>query len=144
MTGYGMKMLGGCHCGALRYTLEWPADAGGIPARRCTCSYCTRFNGTWTSHPDARLSIAMDKEIPPGRYRFGTETADFLFCGSCGVTVAALCETGEGLKAVLNVNSLDAGQEVEFDCSDSDFEGESAEQRLARRTGRWIGQVRIN
>jgi len=84
--------------------LKGPADAPVIPARRCTCGYCTRFNGTWTSHPDAVLRLLVASEAPPGRYRFGTQTADFLFCGSCGVTVAAVCETGGRLRAVVTAD----------------------------------------
>ena len=143
MSGAGMILAGGCHCGAIRYTLEWPAGSDTISARRCTCSFCTRFNGTWTSHPDARLNITLDPGAPPGRYRFGTGTADFLFCSRCGVMVTAVCETPEGLKAVLNIHTLDEGQHLEFDHSDSDFDGESIEERLSRRTARWIGHVTL-
>ena len=86
----GMKLGGGCHCRSIRYQLEWPAGSGLIPARRCGCSFCTRFNGTWTSHPEAKLDMAETASQPATRYRFATGTADFLFCAACGVVVVAI------------------------------------------------------
>jgi hypothetical protein len=136
-------LTGACHCGAVSYELLWPDPFDAVPARRCSCSYCTRFNGTWTSHPDASLIIDTSAGPPPGRYRFGTGTADFLFCKACGVTVAALCDTSGGQKAVVNINTLDDGQNLDFDHSDSDFDDESLAQRLDRRMDRWIGTVKL-
>ena len=131
---------GGCHCRALRYTLHWPGDAA-IPARRCGCTYCTRFDGTWTSHPEARLELACTVE--PAAYRFGTKTADFIHCPRCGVVVIAVDDTGEAPRAVLNVNTLDDHALLDFEHSDSDFDGESRDDRLARRAARWIPAVEI-
>lgn len=132
---------GGCHCGAVRYSLEWPEPPAVIPARRCGCSFCTRFNGIWTSHPGARLEMRVAGDVPMSRYRFGTRTADFRFCSRCGVALLATCEIGGSTRAVLNVNTLDEDQKIEFDSSDSCFDGESLEQRLARRGRNWIGTV---
>ena len=132
---------GGCHCTKIRYTLDWP-DAGALPARRCTCSYCTRFNGTWTSHPEASLELKY--RTPDGAfYRFGTKTADFIFCRSCGVTVAVVCTLEDRVFAVVNINTLDADQGIEFETGDSDFDGETVENRLDRRKTRWIGNVSL-
>lgn len=137
-----MTYHGGCHCSAIRYRLEWPDAGGPVPARRCGCSYCTRFNGTWTSHPEAQLAIHVSGQ-GAGRYRFATGTADFLFCKHCGVTVAALGEDSGAIIAVVNINTLDdAG--IAFDHSDSDFEGETLDARLDRRAARWIGNVTLD
>lgn len=132
---------GSCHCGALSYRLDWPDSAGRLPARRCTCAYCTRFNAAWTSHPEAGLELVGSEPGVASRYRFGTETADFLFCARCGVTVAAVGAAPRGPIAIINVNTLDRREELDFDRSDSDFEGETRDQRLARRAERWIGRV---
>lgn len=141
MKGRRISLSGGCHCGGLRYVLEWPAAATVIPARKCACRYCTRFNGTWTSHPDAVLRLERAPSAPPGRYRFGTGTADFLFCSVCGVVVAALSKAPKGMVAVVNVNTLASVAGLGLDRSESDFDGETTEDRLARRARRWIGQV---
>ena len=135
-----MKYAGGCHCKAVQYALDWPAGSAALPARRCTCGYCTRFDGTWTSHPDACLEIRFEGD-PPERYRFGTQTADFLFCSTCGTVVAALCELDGEPRAVVNVNTLDGVGGLELDHSDSDFGNESVSGRLDRRRENWIGRV---
>jgi hypothetical protein len=138
-----MTYGGGCHCGDIRYRLDWPVGGGPVPARRCNCSYCTRFNGTWTSHPDAKLAIETGGN-PTGQYRFATGTAGFLFCARCGVTVAALDDSGDSLKAVVNVHTLDRAREIEFERSESDFDGEAPDARLERRAARWIGDVTLD
>lgn len=139
-----MTLEGACHCNAVTYTLEWPADAQSIPARRCACSYCSRFGGTWTSHPGARLEIRHPANQPPGRYRFETGTADFLFCSVCGVVLAALDDNGGGLKAVVNILTLSGRDSLEFDHSDSHFDGEATQARLERRARNWIGRVTVS
>ena len=39
-------------------------------------------------------------------YRFGTRTCDFLICRRCGVFIAAVTESAEGTRAVVNANCL--------------------------------------
>jgi hypothetical protein len=133
---------GGCHCGALRYDLDWPAGEA-MPARRCHCGYCTRFEGTWTSSPRASLRLRCPPDATR-RYRFGTRTADFVGCARCGVVVAALGEHDGRRIAVVNVRSLDAYSTLGFVPSDSDFDAESRDERLARRARRWIGRVEVS
>lgn len=136
-----MKLEGRCHCGQVHYALDWPDDVPEIPARRCGCTFCTRFRGKWTSHPDASLEIFSDQKH--SSYRFDTKTADFLFCQVCGVVVAAVSEIEGEIKAVLNIATLDDYQSLNFALSDSDFDGETTGQRLDRRSSRWIGNVII-
>ena len=76
-----------------------------------------------------------------GTYRFGTNTADFRFCATCGVTLFALSRIDGREYAVVNVNTLTLPDGVETDLSDSDFEQESQTDRLDRRSRRWIGEV---
>lgn len=136
---------GGCHCRAIRYELQWPGSEGKprVPARRCGCSFCTRIDGVWTSHPQANLKITRDATVPATPYRFGTGTADFLFCSRCGMTPLVTCRIDGREYAVVNVNTFDEIEDPGFDLdlSDSDFEGESLDERLARRAARWIGTV---
>lgn len=143
MTDPGILLEGGCHCGANRYRLHWPQAGTRLPARRCTCTFCKRFNGTWTSHPDAALNILESSEHPLSRYRFGTATADFLFCSRCGVALVATCEVAGSLRAVVNVNTLDGVEDLEWDRSDSVLDAETLDQRLGRRMKNWIAQVEL-
>jgi hypothetical protein len=143
-----INIKGGCHCGALRYELDWPRAENAlgpaqITARRCSCSFCTRIDGAWTSHPDARLSVNEDASRPASHYRFESGTADFIFCGHCGITPLVTCELDGDLLAVVNVNTLDDDEEGAYEVSfeGTNFDGESLEDRLARRKARWIGNV---
>lgn len=138
---------GACHCGALGYALNWPATAGKrpvVPARRCSCSFCTRQDGVWTSHPEAVLEISEDSGWPPKAYRFGTGTADFLFCSRCGISPLVVGEISGQEFAVVNVNTFDDASKnrISLEYSDSCFDGESTSSRLDRRKQRWIGAVR--
>ena len=139
MTSYEAVFTGGCHCRALRFDLFWPGHPGSVPARRCTCSYCMRFNGTWTSHPDAILQLV--ESVPALRYRFGTCTADFLVCSVCGVVVAAVSVLDGSARAVVNINTLDDAGSIDFDHSDSNFDRESLQERRDRRLTRWMRKV---
>lgn len=136
---------GGCHCRAVRYELRWPQAAGDavVPARRCGCSFCTRIDGLWTSHPEATLTITENRAQEATRYRFGTRTADFISCSRCGITPLVTCVLDGTEYAVVNVHTFDEETERRFQLhtSDTDFDGESVDERLARRKARWIGRV---
>ena len=77
-----MKVHGGCHCGAIRFE----AEVGETPvaALDCNCSVCrmTGFLHVMVPHPDFELLTGRDALAA---YRFGTGTAEHLFCRRCGV-----------------------------------------------------------
>jgi hypothetical protein len=138
---------GGCHCRALRFELSWPTvePSGGrarLPARRCDCSFCTRIDGVWTSHPGASLTV-HEVANTATRYRFGTQTADFHICSRCGITPLVTCELEGRRYAVVNVNTFDdeVHEHFEIGTDEVSFEGESVDDRLSRRKARWVGQV---
>jgi hypothetical protein len=135
------RFEGACHCGNLQFTLHWPAGDP-LPARRCQCSFCVAHGGVWTSHPQATLEIRIeDTALVPG-YRFGTGTADFLVCARCGAVPAATCELDGRLRAVVNLNTAPGALAASTAVRHSDFDGESLDERLARRARNWIGGVR--
>ncbi len=72
-----MRIEGKCHCGNITYVLHWPAEGTKIPVRACSCSFCTKHGGVYTSHGDAELAAVVHDEGLVSRYRFGTETAEF-------------------------------------------------------------------
>ncbi len=130
---------GRCHCGAVRATLRTENVPRQWPLRRCTCSFCVRFGGVYTSDPSGQVEIHSSLELR--RYRFGQRTADFLFCPTCGVYFGAACEI-EGTKlAVLNVRVLEG---IELDLTKAqpmDVDEETAELRNARRRRGWTPLV---
>lgn len=124
-----------CHCGDLRGSLSWP-DGVDLVGRACGCGYCTRFAAIWTSHPDASLRLSGS----PRRYRFGTQTADFLFCRHCGGLIAAHSRIDGHDYAVVNLRLAEVDLEA-LSVSGTDFEGEATPARLQRRAERWIRHV---
>ena len=73
---------GGCHCKAVRFSARLP-DAP-VPALDCNCSICsmTGFIHIIVPHGDFTLKSGADKLTS---YRFGSGTAEHLFCSVCGV-----------------------------------------------------------
>ncbi len=132
---------GGCHCGNIRFTFHWPGGPGPIPVRACGCAFCTKHGGVWTSHPEGRLGVRVRDAGSLGRYRFGTATADFHVCATCGVVPLVSSEIDGRAYAVVNVNCFENVDAAELDRAPADFEGESTEHRLARRKRNWIGEV---
>ena len=136
-------ITGGCHCGNLRFTLQWPGDQDIIATRRCGCSFCQKHGATWTSNRRAVLQLQVNDADQAERYRFGTETADFHCCKRCGVVTIASCTIDAQEYAVVNVNCFEDSSGLSFTESPTDFDGEDIGDRLSRRQQNWIPDVRI-
>ena len=77
-----MEAKGGCHCGTVRFTVRLPQSP--VPAIDCNCSICrmTGFIHVMVPHGEFTLESGGDRLTG---YRFGTGTAEHLFCAVCGV-----------------------------------------------------------
>jgi hypothetical protein len=139
-----MPLKGKCHCGNIRYTLEWPAAQRSIPVRACGCTFCTKHGGKWTSHREARLMARLEDTALVSQYRFGTRTADFYVCGRCGVAPFVTSTIDGTLYAVVNVNTLEGVDRALLDESSTNFDDEGTSERLGRRKRNWIAEVTIS
>ena len=76
-----MRVSGGCHCGAVRFEADVPEE---VEILDCNCSVCsmTGFRHLIVPHGDFRLLSGGDALTS---YRFGTRTAEHLFCKTCGI-----------------------------------------------------------
>ncbi len=128
---------GSCHCGNIRITLDWPDNAATIPVRACGCDLCSKHGAVWTSHPKGSFQLHIADPARASQYQFGTKTAEFHLCLTCGVIPAATCTMDGSQYAVLNVNTFDDVEPFQFDSSPTDFEGETVDDRLARRQRNW-------
>jgi hypothetical protein len=136
-------ITGRCHCGNISFELDWAGNPREIPARACTCSFCTKHGGVWTSHPGSRLAVAIRSAALVSKYTFGTGTATFHVCSQCGVVPLVTSDIASHLYAVVNVNSLENVDPASLRKAPATFDGEDVESRLARRTRNWIADVRI-
>lgn len=138
-----MQIEGGCHCGNIRYVLQWPGEGGDIGVRVCGCSFCVKHGGSWTSHREAALAATVRDATQHSKYRFGTATADFHVCARCGVVPFVTSAVDGGLYAVVNVNTFEGIDPKSLARTSTNFDGEGEGERLARRQRNWIPSVTI-
>ena len=139
-----MNIEGRCHCGNIRFRLEWPDDGSEIAIRACGCSFCTKHGGSWTSHPQAMLSAEIADASLLSRYAFATGTADFHVCARCGAVPFVVSSIDGHAYAVVNVNTFQNVDVSSLERSATDFDGEETGERLERRKRNWIRSVRID
>ncbi len=139
-----MQITGSCHCGNLKFRLDWQPDPVEIPARACGCTFCRKHGGVWTSCPTGALTVHVRDRERITRYNFGTRTADFHVCMNCGVVPVVTSEIGGTTYAVVNVNTFENVDASLLRRTAADFEGENEQARLARRARGWIPSVRFS
>lgn len=136
-----MLIRGKCHCGNISFSLLWEPEPAEIPARACTCSFCTKHGGVWTSNPDGALEIAVKEPALVSKYLFGTATAEFHICSICGVAPVVTSRIEGRLYAVVSVNAFEGVDQALLRRAPASFEGEETGSRLARRKRSWIARV---
>jgi len=138
-----MLIKGGCHCGNIAFALDWKPEPAEIPARACTCSFCAKHGGVWTSCPSGSLVVTVHDPSLVSHYSFGTKTADFHICARCGI-VPVVTSTVDGvLYAVVSVNAFEGVEPSRIRQAPITFDDETEDVRLARRKRNWIGKVEI-
>ena len=136
-----MRITGSCHCGNIAFALDWRPEPTEIPARACTCSFCTRHGGVWTACPTGSLRITMRESDRVSAYEFETKTAQFHVCATCGVVPLATSLIDGRLYAVVNVNTFENVAPEMLRRAPVTFDSEAETERLARRKRGWIGDV---
>jgi hypothetical protein len=138
-----MLIHGRCHCGNISFTLRWAPEPAHIPARACTCSFCLKHGGVWTSCPGGALQVSVQDAGALTRYAFGTKTAVFHVCARCGVVPVVTSEIEDRTYAVVSVNAFEDVDPSLLQRADVSFDGEGVGDRLARRQRNWIADVRF-
>ena len=127
---------GGCHCGAIGFTLRTSQPSERWRVHACQCSFCRAHGARTVSDPHGSLTFRVVDPSRLSRYRFATQSAEFLVCRSCGVYVAAVISSNKGQFATVNVNAIHDLQNVP-EAVPVSYEGESREQKESRREQRW-------
>ncbi len=138
-----MLICGRCHCGNISFRLDWQPEPVEIPARACTCSFCAKHGGVWTSCPAGTLAVSVEEPDRVSVYAFGTRTADFHVCSRCGVVPVVTSRIDGRLYAVVSVNAFENIAPSLLRRASASFDAEPEGDRLARRQRNWISQVRF-
>lgn len=142
MSALSRSISGRCHCGNISFALRWEPVPAEIPTRACTCSFCTKHGGVWTSCPTGALKVHVREPAQVSKYAFGTRTAQFHVCSKCGIAPVVTSRIDGRLYAVVNVNAFeDVNQSLLQSATAATFDGESEAARLARRQRNWIANV---
>ena len=136
-----MLIPGRCQCGNISFILEWLPDPIEIPARACSCSFCTTHAGVWTSCPAGKLQVQIRNSALVNKHRFATETAQFHVCRRCGDVPVVTSQIDGQVFAVINTNALQGIAPALLKPQSASFDGESVEARMARRRQHWIADV---
>jgi hypothetical protein len=137
-------LKGGCHCKNIQFEFKTQVEFPNLSVRRCDCSYCTKSGTRYVSDPAGDLVVNIESREQLQPYQFGTKSAKFLVCKTCGIVALALCEIDGHTYGIVNVNALDEADHFSRHASVMSYEGESLEDRLARRKKNWIGTVHIS
>ena len=116
---------GGCHCGAVQFEIEAPAN---IEATRCNCSICSKsgFLHLFVSRSNFRL-LTDEKAIQT--YTFNSGVAKHLFCRHCGVKSYYVPRSHPDGYSV-NVNCLEP--ETIESLQETPFDGRNWEQNVSK------------
>lgn len=139
-----MLITGACHCRNISFTLDWQPEPKAIPARACSCSFCVKHGGVWTSCPTGSLAVRFEDPARVSTYAFGTKTAEFHVCSTCGVVPVVTSSVGGRMVAVVSVNAFENVDPALLQRATVSFDGEGEGDRLARRQRNWIGQVEFS
>lgn len=135
-----MIFQGACHCGAIKVSFQTALAADEIQVRQCQCDFCRRRGGKTVSDPDGRLEFCF----APGaaqRYRFGTSSADFLICKTCGSFIGVTMDIEGDLYGVLNVVGADIAPLASQPGQPMDYSAETMTDRAGRRRRVWTPTV---
>ena len=114
---------GSCHCGAVRYEVDAPAD---LEVSECNCSICSRSGYLHLIVPRSRFRL-LQGEKNLTTYTFDTHEAKHLFCKTCGIKSFYIPRSHPDGVSV-NVRCLDPAtiksMQVEF------FDGKNWEQNI--------------
>ena len=136
-----MLISGKCHCGNISFQLDWKPEPSEIQARACTCTFCRKHGGVWTSCPTGSLKVTIKAPSRVSKYTFGTKTADFHICGNCGVVPVVTSRLDGRLYAVVSANAFENVETSMLKKAPASFDTEDEAKRLARRKRGWIPDV---
>ena len=105
MTMY--KLVGGCHCSNITFSMEVTQDPASFSPRACDCDFCVKHGAAYVSDKSGKLMITVKEEANLSTYHQGSGIANFLICKKCGVMLGAYYERDGQLYAAINSKTVD-------------------------------------
>jgi hypothetical protein len=134
---------GSCFCRNIHFDFSTKISLEELQFRKCSCEFCIKHGSVYTADPNGCLNIAIANESAIIKYRFETETADFLICSQCGAMPVIVSRIEGKLYGVINANCFDVQVHIS-EPTQKDFSGETREERLNRRKRTWISSVQFS
>lgn len=134
--GDASTFSGACHCGAIRGSLQTAKPMAELQVRSCQCSFCTRQGAMTVSDPEGQAVFEIERAALT-TYQFSTRTGTSLICGRCGVYAGVVREEDGRVWSVLNVRGLAIPEFMGRTPEPVAYDGETPEQRIARRKTKW-------
>jgi hypothetical protein len=139
---HALALNGSCHCGAIRVAFMPSVAPAELPLRACQCGFCRRHGTRTTSDAKGSLHIiAAPGDI--GRYRFGRRAVEAVLCRECGCYIGSFLTLKEGVIGTLNVTGTDLEGFAGRTAEPISYDGETDEQRLARRKPKWTPTILV-
>ncbi|TLY49012.1 MAG: aldehyde-activating protein [Gammaproteobacteria bacterium] len=133
---------GSCHCGQLNLQFSTAQDPASLVPRACDCSFCRKHGAAYISDPAGRLSIHA-RGGALRHYQQGSNNADFLVCGCCGVLVAVVFEHLSRLYGAVNAGCLD-GKARLAEAVPASPQMLSADDKISRWIRLWVPDVELS
>merc|ERR1712018_704140 len=114
---------GGCHCGAVRFTVNAPSQ---LTVYRCNCSICEKKQNDHIIVPHSQFTL-LQGEDSLTCYTFNTHQARHLFCKICGVQSFYQPRSNSNGYGVMP-HCLDKG--TAYICEIREFDGENWEKSM--------------
>ncbi|MBT5185451.1 MAG: hypothetical protein HOH19_15075 [Kordiimonadaceae bacterium] len=136
------EFQGHCHCGNIHFTFSSMNNENDFTPRTCSCSFCRHHGGSYVSDPEGHIDLNFKDKTQVNFYQFGQKTADFIICKNCGVITMAISNIKDKNYAVINIRAM-LDYTFTGTATQTNFDGETPQQRLERRAQNWIGHVVI-
>ena len=137
------KLKGSCHCGNVRVELALTRAPNEYHPRACDCDFCRKHGASYVSDPGGSLVVRVNDEQSLQRYRQGSNTADMLICGNCGVLVGGAYQAEGRMFAAINTRIIDGGTAF-AESKPVSPKTLSAGEKTARWKELWFADVEID
>lgn len=137
------ELKGSCHCGNIQIRMALTRAPAEYKPRACDCEFCRKHGASYVSDPAGSLVVNVDKAASLRKYRQGSNTADMLICGNCGVLIGGAYQTEGRTFAAINTRIVDDGA-VFGESQSASPKILSADEKISRWKKLWFADVKFD